>query len=265
MKTRSASIWSLRLITLAVWLLAVLCGVYWAMKFVTVKPVNAGFASTSPTVLLDSQAIAKLLGAPDLIATQATITPASSNYALFGLAVEKSGRGVALIATDGKPAKPYRVGSKVADEWVLKSISRTDAILATAMNAADGMKLELPVRLAATGSISAPAGPAGGRNAMMQNPTVPMAPVVQSQIPSVTSNIPGAVVAGASPAAGVAAAMANAANPTAGLTPAQIDAMAQRPISRFAPGQADQSTSARIPLAPPASFSAPVDIPPVRQ
>ena len=265
MKTRSASIWSLRLITLAVWLLAVMCGVYWAMKFVTVKPVNAVFASTNPAVVLDTKAIAKLLGAPDIVATQAAITSASSNYALFGLAVTKVGTGVALISMDGKPAKPYRVGSKVADEWVLKSISRTYAILATAMSAADGMKLELPVRLAATGSISAPAGPAVGRSAMMQNPAVPMAPAVPPQVPSATSNILGAVAAGASPAAGVAAAMANAANPPGGLTPAQTDALAQRPISRFAPGQADQGARGRIPLAPPASFTAPVDVPPARQ
>ncbi|MEO6294188.1 MAG: hypothetical protein ABIO88_16380 [Burkholderiaceae bacterium] len=240
-----------------------LCGVYWAMKFVTVKPVNAAFAATSPAVVLDSKAIAKLLGAPDLVATQAVITPASSNYALFGLAVTKTGSGVALISTDGKPAKPYRVGSKVADEWVLKSISRTDAILATAMNAADGMKLELPVRQSATGGINGLVGPAVGRNAMVQTPAAPMAPVVQPQVSSATSFIPGA---GASPSAGAAAAMANAANPTAGLTPAQVDAMAQRPVSRFAPGQADSGTRGRIPLAPPASFSAPVDgVPPVRQ
>lgn len=268
MKTRSASIWSLRLITLAVWLLAVLCGVYWAMKFVTVKPVNAVFAAASPAVVLDSQAIAKLLGAPDSVAGQAIITPASSNYALFGLAVTKTGTGVALISTDGKPAKPYRVGSKVADDWVLKSISRTDAILATAMNAADGMKLDLPVRQPATGSISALAGPAGGRNAIMSNPAAPAPLVVQPQIPSATSYIPGA---GSPPAAGAAAAMANAVNPTAGLTPAQTDALAQRPISRFAPGQAqaDQSTRARIPLtpaiAPPAANTAPIEAPPVRQ
>lgn len=248
MKTRSASIWSLRLITLAVWLLAVLCGVYWAMKFVTVKPVNAVFAAASPAVVLDSQAIAKLLGAPDSVAGQAIITPASSNYALFGLAVTKTGSGVALISTDGKPAKPYRVGSKVADEWVLKSISRTDAILATAMNAADGMKLDLPMRQPATGNISALAG---GRNAMVSNPAAPAPQVVQPQIPSATSYIPGA---GSPPAAGTAAAMANAVNPTAGLTPAQTDALAQRPISRFAPGQSDSNAKQpRVPLIPPAA------------
>lgn len=251
MKTHLASIWSLRLITLAVWLLVVLCGVYWAMKFVTVKPVNAAFAAATPAVVLDTQAIAMLLGAPNSAVEQVVITPASSNYALFGLAMEKSGRGVALIATDGKPAKPYRVGGKVADEWVLKSISRTGVILAASMDAADGIKLDLPVRLTATGSMSAPV--VAGRNPMPS-------PVVQPQIPSATTSFVRGK--GVAPAAGVAAAMANAANPAAGLTPAQIDTMAQRPISRFAPGapgQADQGTQARIPLKPPASFSAPVD------
>ena len=261
MKTRLAPSWSLRLITLAVWLVAVLCGAYWAFKFVAVKPINANLAASTPAIVVDSAAIAKLLGAIDTVAEKSTITPASSNYALFGLAMEKSGRGVALIATDGKPAKPYRVGSKVNDEWVLKSISRTDAILAVAMDAADGMKLDLPVRQPATTSMVAPAG---ARNPM------PM-PAAQPQVSSATSFIPGAGSGSASgtvPSAGMAAAMANAVNPTAGLTPAQVDAMAQRPISRFAPGasgQPDQGTQARIPLKPPASFAPAADGTPVRQ
>ena len=231
------------------------------MKFVTVKPVNASFAATTPAVVLDSQAIAKLLGAPNSAAEQAVITPASSNYALFGLAMEKSGRGVALISTDGQPARPYRVGSKVADQWVLKSISRTDVILAASMDAADGMKLDLPVRLSATGIIKAPVGSAGGRSPMSQPSAAPMAPV-QPQISSATSFIPGAPGPGS---AGVAAAMANAANPANGLTPRQVDAVAQQPISRFAPGQSDAGTRGRVPLAPPASFSAPLDSTGVRQ
>jgi general secretion pathway protein C len=247
MKTRLAPSWSLRLITLAVWLVAALCVAYWAFKFVSVKPVNANMAASTPAIVVDSAAVAKLLGAIDNVAEKQTIVPASSNYALFGLAMEKSGMGVALIATDGKPAKPYRVGSKVADGWVLKSISRTDVILAASMDAVDGMKLDLPIRQPATSMVA----PASVRNQMP-------APPMQPQISSATSFIPGA---GAAPAAGMAAAMANAANPTAGLTPAQIDAMAQRPVSRFAPGaagaagQPDQGTQARIPLKPPASFA----------
>ena len=250
MKTRLAASWSLRLITLAVWLVAVLCGAYWAFKFVAAKPVNANTAASTPAIVVDSAAVAKLLGAIDNVAEKQTITPASSNYALFGLAMEKSGRGVALIATDGKPAKPYRVGSKVADGWVLKSISRTDVILAASMDAADGMKLDLPIRQPATSMVA----PVSARNQMP-------APPVQPQISSATSFIPGAgagTSTGVAPASGMAAAMANAANPTAGLSPAQVDAMAQRPISRFAPGasgQPDSGTQARIPLKPPASFT----------
>ena len=131
------------------------------------------------------------------------------------------------------------------------------------MDAADGMKLDLPVRQSATGIINAPVGSTGGRNAMMPPAAAPAAPVVQPQVSSATSFIPGA---GSTNSAGVAAAMANAANPASGLTPRQVDAVAQQPISRFAPGQADQGTRGRVPLAPPASFSAPVDsLPPGKQ
>lgn len=156
MKTPPSKSWSLRLVTLTVWLLAVLCGAYWALKFVTVKPFNAAAAAATPPIVVDSLAVAKLLGATNSIAEKAIITPASSNYALFGLAVTSAGTGVALIATDGKPAKPYRIGSQVADDWVLKSVSRTEAILATAVNAPDGMKLELPARRPASVAIGAP-------------------------------------------------------------------------------------------------------------
>lgn len=254
MKTSLSTSWSLRLITLGVWLLVMLCGVYWAMKFVKVKPVSAAFAAAAPAVALDTQAIARLLGASNSVADKSIMTPASSNYVLFGLAMEKAGGGVALIATDGKPAKPYRVGSLVAGEWVLKSVSRTEAILATSVSAPDGIKLDLPLRQAATGIIGM--APAGGR---VQIPVPAQLPQVQPQIPSASSFVPAAP-----PAAGLGSTMANVANPTA-LTPTQTDALAQRPVSRFAPGQSDQGTRARIPLTPPASFTAPVDGQTVRQ
>ncbi len=237
--------------TLVVWLLVVLCGVYWAMKFVTGKPVNAAFAATTPAVVLDTQAIAKLLGAHDSAAEQPVTSATSSNYALFGLAMEKSGRGFALIATDGQPAKPYRVGSNVSEEWVLKSISRTDVILAASMDAANGMKLDLPEHLPATASMRPPV--AGRR----QIPS----PLVRPPIPSASGLAPGM----GTPTAGMAEAVDNTAGPIAELTPSHEDTLAQHPISRFAPRQAGQGTQARFPLQPPASFTAPVNGQPVRQ
>ena len=244
MKTSLSTSWSLRLITLTVWLVAVLCVVYWAMKFVTVKPVTANSAAIAPAIVVDSTAVAKLLGATNSIAGQAVITTASSNYALFGLAATGSGTGVALIATDGKPAKPYRVGSKVADDWVLKSVSRTGVVLAASISAPDGMKLELPARRPASIGISAPAsGP------------IQFQPLAQASAAEAASGIVAPQVGG------LGATAANAANPVpVGQLPPQFDPLTRRPISRFAPlPQSDLSTSGRPPA--PSASSAVVPVP----
>ena len=81
-----------------------------------------------------------------LSAAKAINTPASTKFVLFGLANSAGGQGVALIALDGKPAKPYRVGSLVADDLILKSICKTGVILATSLKSPDGVTLELPER-----------------------------------------------------------------------------------------------------------------------
>ncbi|MDO8457602.1 MAG: hypothetical protein Q7T07_11910 [Burkholderiaceae bacterium] len=242
MKTSLSTSWSLRLITLTVWLVAVLCVVYWAMKFVTVKPVTANSAAIAPAVVVDSTAVAKLLGATNSIAGQTVITPASSNYALFGLAVTGSGTGVALIATDGKPAKPYRVGSNVADDWVLKSVSRTGVVLAASVSAPDGMKLELPARRPASVGVGATSsGP------------VQFQPFAQSSVeaaPGIVTPQVGGLPGG------------TAINPVpAGQLPLAFDPQTRRPVSRFAPlPQSDLSTSGRVP-PPPSASSAVVPVP----
>ena len=138
--------WTLRLFTLLIWLFVGLCAAYWAFKFATTKTIDATVASAAPTVVTDSKAIGKLLGATDVVAAKSINTKASTKFVLFGLANSASGRGYALIALDGKPAKPYRVGSLVADELVLKSISKTGVLLATSLKATEGVTLELPER-----------------------------------------------------------------------------------------------------------------------
>jgi general secretion pathway protein C len=49
-----------------------------------------------------------------------------------------------LIGIDGQPAKPYRVGEHLTDKLVLQSVTTRSAVLATGINARDGMTLELP-------------------------------------------------------------------------------------------------------------------------
>jgi general secretion pathway protein C len=165
MKTANAhtgsNSWTLRLFTLAIWLLVGLCAAYWVFKFVTTKPVTAAAAIAKPAIEIDSKAVAKLLGATDSIATKAAVAVSNVKLTLFGLATARNGQGVALIATEDKPAKPYRVGAKVTDDLVLKTISKGDAILATSIDAPDGQTLSLPSRKPATYIASSTTAPGG--------------------------------------------------------------------------------------------------------
>ena len=158
----SSNSWTLRLFTLMVWLAVGLCATYWAFKFVTTKHVEATAALPAPTVVVDSKAVGKLLGATDIVAVKVINTPASTKFVLFGLASTARGQGVALIALDGKPARPYRVGSLVADDLVLKSISKTGVILAVSLQAPEGVTLELPQLKPASVAVIAPRLPVSG-------------------------------------------------------------------------------------------------------
>lgn len=77
---------------------------------------------------------------------------AASRFALTGVVASSSQHGAALIAVDGKPAKPYAVGSRVGDEWVLQSVQPRRAVLVPAGAAGDAsvasetaLVLELPL------------------------------------------------------------------------------------------------------------------------
>ncbi len=193
--------WTLRTFTFLVWVAVGLCAAYWAFKFVTTKPVEATAAMATPVVVVDSKAVAKLLGATDNIVAKSVSAP-TVKLALFGLATTATGQGVALIATEDKPAKPYRVGAKVTDDLVLKSISKVDAVLAASITAPESQKLSLPDRKPAT--------------------FVATVAAAQKQAPNVT--LP--VTNGTTPAYP---------NTVGTLNPVLAESLRQPPISRFAP------------------------------
>ena len=183
--------WTLRLFTLLVWLLVGLSGTYWAFKFITTKPIEATAALAASTVVIDSKAVAKLLGATDNTGKKPATTVASTKFVLFGLAGTAGGQGVALIALDGKPAKPYRVGSLVADDLVLKSISKTGVTLATSVNSSDGVTLELPERKPANTLVAAVRFPALSPNNAIPVPAPNLPLVLAPTMPPAAQ--PGAV------------------------------------------------------------------------
>ena len=147
------SLW-IRFATFLVWLLAAGCIVYWALKFVSgpAAPLSAAVAApTSGAGGVDALALAKGLGggqAPisaNPTTAAAPIALQASRFVLTGVVVQKSNRqGVALIAVDGKPPRPYRVGTPLADGVVLHSVSPGKAILSASVDAPPSLSLELP-------------------------------------------------------------------------------------------------------------------------
>jgi general secretion pathway protein C len=88
--------------------------------------------------------MARLLGAEAV--AQAAAPDAASRFRLTGIIASGSGHGVALLSIDGKPAKPYRVGSQLETGWMLQSVETRRVALATDAKAPVGLQLELPLR-----------------------------------------------------------------------------------------------------------------------
>jgi general secretion pathway protein C len=148
----------IRFATFLVWLLAAGCAVYWALQFVRgpSTPLSAAVAAPAPSAgALDAQALARGLGggkAQLSSPTEVVAAPSAfqaARFLLTGVVVQRSSRpanqqGVALVAVDGKPPRPYRVGSQLADGVVLHSVSPGKAMLSASADAAPGLSLELP-------------------------------------------------------------------------------------------------------------------------
>jgi general secretion pathway protein C len=231
----SAPSWSLRLITLLLWMAVALCAAYWAFKFVTTKPVAAAPVAV-PAVVVDSKAVAKLLGASDIVAVKPVSAPVSTTkYLLFGIASTLRGAGVALIGIDDKPARPYRVGSKVADDLVLKSLTKTKVVLAASSSAPDGITLELPVRKPATLVASSNRAAPPAANPVNAAAFVPPPALIPPAMPAgMPPSIPPGVPPGAVQPGMAVNSNGSPQNPQNQPIPGMVPP-GQPPVSRFAP------------------------------
>lgn len=143
MVIQSQSPWWPRVGTLAVWLLAAASLAYWGLKF----SAPAGASAVAPVALApaaapDPAALARLLGA--VPAATPAVASLASRFALIGVVAGASSGGAALIAIDGKPAKPFRVGAKVEEGLVLQSVGARRALLGAAASGPALVTLELP-------------------------------------------------------------------------------------------------------------------------
>jgi general secretion pathway protein C len=146
MVSTAQSLWWTRMATLALAALAAGSAVYWVLKWPT-APAQFSVAEAPEPAPVDSSAAARALGGGAAPVADVAV-PESSRFVLAGLVSGGVHRGAALIAVDGKPAKPYRVGAVVSEQWVLASVQPRQVVLAPQNGGATdlGITLELPPR-----------------------------------------------------------------------------------------------------------------------
>jgi general secretion pathway protein C len=133
----------LPVVTLVVWALAAASIVYWGLRLAGGRgpEVSAPVAAPPPPVV-DTQVVARLLGAVEAAAPQqATL---ASRFQLQGVLAGTPGGGAALIAVDGKPAQPFRVGSPIEEGLVLQSAVARRARLAATRDGPTLLTLDMP-------------------------------------------------------------------------------------------------------------------------
>lgn len=141
--------WGVRLGTFALWLALGGSVVYWGLRLsvppggVPVPPV------AGPAAAIDAEAVARALGAgsrPTALAASQAPVPADGRLVLQGvLAGQAQGSGAALIAVDGQPPRPFRVGAAVGD-LVLLALGPREARLGPRVDGPVSVTLEVPVR-----------------------------------------------------------------------------------------------------------------------
>jgi general secretion pathway protein C len=130
--------------TMLVWGAVAFSAVTWGLRWSATgaAPSNATVAQALPEV--DVSAAARSLGVAPV---QATAAPTlASRFQLQGVMAGGPNAGAALIAVDGKPAKPFRVGAVVADGMVLQLAQGRRISLGASMDGPQTLVLELPAK-----------------------------------------------------------------------------------------------------------------------
>lgn len=140
--------WMPRLAAFVVGLLLAGSMVFWVLHW----PAADGGRSVPPAVAGEElpppplAAVARLLGGEAQASASAAAPDAASRFRLTGIIASGAGQGVALLSIDGKPARPYRVGSQLEEGWMLQSVEKRSVALATDASAPPGLQLALPQR-----------------------------------------------------------------------------------------------------------------------
>jgi general secretion pathway protein C len=137
--------WAARLGAFCVALLLGASAVYWTLQWQQAQPsapAAAAAQSELPSAALG--AVAGVLGATAAPAPEAPALDRSEQFNLVGVVARGNGRGAAIIAVNDLPAKTFRVGSAVTDDWVLHAVAPRQATLARGADRSQTHTLDMP-------------------------------------------------------------------------------------------------------------------------
>jgi general secretion pathway protein C len=145
MVSNPQSRWTVAGSTFVLWALVAASAVYWGTKLSSRPggPAVPLAARTPPPA--DPQAVARLLGSNPVAQAAAPVASLASRFVLVGVVASRGNNGTALIAVDGKAAKPFRVGAPVDEGYVLQAVEGRRAMLGANMDAPPALTLELPL------------------------------------------------------------------------------------------------------------------------
>ena len=148
MRTLPYARWWLRIATFLAAALTAGSAGYWGLKLTSPALETSTSKLVVPSPSAPSQkAIAQVLGGGQLspAATGAVaLEPAASRFKITGVVAGTNNQGYALIAVDGKPARPFMVGSQVSDTLLLQSVNKAGAALAASLDGPIAFRLDLP-------------------------------------------------------------------------------------------------------------------------
>ena len=151
------TVWFSRFVTFVIALLAGASAAYWALQWSAPMPITPVAATDAqPLVLAETAAVARALGGAGAALPAEKNDQGSSlsasRFSLVGVVAVGTAAGAALISVDGAKPKPFEVGTKVGDVWVLHSVKSRQAVLVRpaggsgqAATGDAGLVLQMPV------------------------------------------------------------------------------------------------------------------------
>lgn len=138
------SVWRVRGITFVLAALAAGSVVFWALKITTPNQVqvNPAALASADMARVDWAGTARALGATT--GPEAPRAMVAQRWVLTGVARAGSAEGVALIAGEGQPAKPYRLKAKLEEGLYLVALEPRQAHLGPSAEGPVSMTLALP-------------------------------------------------------------------------------------------------------------------------